>query len=81
MADAKFDTKYKYIGWSSFMEELHDGEKYVLCIPLPFVMAKATDQDTISTVVNETHLKCIQQKQQNIFITFDLPWYIKAIRN
>ena len=78
---AKHEKEFKYMGWNSFMEEIHDGEEYVLSrlIPLPFVMAKATDLDTIYTVLYQAQLKCIKLKQRHIFVTFDLPLYIKAM--
>ena len=79
---AKYKKKFRYTGWNSFMEEIHEGEKYILSrlIPLTFIMAYATDLDTIYKVLNEAHLKCIQLKQRHIFVTFDLPLYIKSVQ-
>lgn len=70
----------KYTGWNSFMEDLFNGESYVLSriMPLPFIDNAASDLNTVYTVLLEANSRCTKSKQHHIFLTFDQTLYTKA---
>lgn len=67
-------------GWNGFMEQVTSNREYkrfkIKC--LPFINALPTQYDTVFTSLLVAADKCRQLNQNNCFVTYDQPLYLKA---
>lgn len=67
-------------GWLGFMNSWSNFSEFSVfkIIPLPFINAPASDENTILTALVESAARCKKNNQKNAFVTFDQPLYWKA---
>lgn len=70
----------KSIGWNGFRQLCHLNSKFDISkiIPMPFVNNPPSDWDTIYTTLMTAAETGRTLNQSTVFVTFDLPLYIKA---
>lgn len=76
----KFFRPNETAGWNGFIEVCTEIKAFSVSkiIPTPFIKATPSNYDTIITIMIEANRKRISNRQDNIFVTFHFPLYLKA---